>query len=529
MRKLIALLCTLLLVGGVSAQEPETEAIRQLQKLNRVYRNLNGLYVDSVDMAPLVEGAIRAMLDKLDPHSAYLTAEEMAREKASMAGEFSGVGVEIRRVMDTLRVMNTIRGGGAEAAGVEPGDRILKIDTLSAVGMEQELLIRQLRGKEGSSVELTLWRPSLGGMITCRVVRSTLPLRAVKAAYLLAPGRGYIAVDRFGRTTMQEFRAAYEALGPLKELVLDLQGNGGGLLQQATEMAAFFLKRGDLIVSTEGYHTGKRRTEASSSGPYRKGRLVVLVDESSASGSEVVAGALQDWDRAILIGRPTYGKGLVQRQVILPDESAVRITIARYHTPSGRVIQRPYQQGDRSTYYAMQLERRLEHTLEEELDTLPAYSTLRYGRRVYGGGGIRPDLVIAPDTAGYSPLYGELVRRQLIHDFVLEEVEHNREKIKEHYPSYEAFRDGYDFEGLYPALLVRARMAGIAFTQEEVDRSKSWILGQLQLWLSQIIFGGEIHARAVNDSGMNPALERAEAVLADWETVSTEVFGVSVK
>ncbi len=518
------LLVALLLGGAVLAQEVSSESVKQLQKLNRVYRHLNGLYVDSVDMAPLVEEAIRAMLERLDPHSAYLTAEEMEREKASFAGHFSGVGIEVARLQDTLLIRNTLTGGGAEAAGLRAGDRILKIDSIAAVGRAQEYLLSLLRGEEGSEVELTVWRPALGQEVTVSVIRTVVPLRTVTAAYLLEPHRGYIAVERFGRTTMQEFRKAFDALGPIEELVLDLQGNGGGLLQQAVEMASFFLKRGDLIVSTKGYHTGHDQIKASSSGPYRKGRLVVLVDESSASGSEVVAGALQDWDRAVVIGRPTFGKGLVQRQTVLPDGSAVRITIARYYTPSGRLIQRPYEKGERASYYAMQRERINASHVEALSDTLPPYRTLRHGRRVYGGGGIYPDLIVEADTSGYSPLYAELMARHLLYDFALQVVDQRKALVIARYPTYDDFRLHYPIEEEYGELLCYAQKRGLSYTEEEALRSKKWILGQLYLHLAQFFYGNEFKRRAANDGGMNPALRRAEAVFEAWDEVQRELF-----
>ena len=525
MRKFVALLATLLFVGGVSAQEASSEALQQLQKLNRVYRNLNGLYVDSVDMAPLVEEAIRAMIDCLDPHSAYLTAEEMRREQASFAGEFCGIGVEVQTLRDTLRVMQTLSEGGARRAGVRAGDRILKIDTLSTLGVEQSQLLTRLRGEEGSLVELTLWRPIADTTLRVQVERSMIPLPAVSAYYLLQPRRGYIRLERFGRTTMREFKEAFKALGPLDELVLDLQGNGGGLLHQATELAAFFLEKGSLIVSTKGYHVEEQRVEASSAGKYRKGRLVLLVDESSASGSEVVAGALQDWDRALIVGRPTYGKGLVQRQVVLPDESAVRITIARYHTPSGRAIQRPYRVGERDSYYAMQRERRRALEVEALSDTLPAYTTLRYGRPVYGGGGIRPDLLVEADTSGYSPLYRKVLVDGLLHDFAVGVAHTRGAELVERYPLYEDFYRAHPLEELYPELLTYLEARGVPLLSEETERSKGWILSRLFHTLSQFFYGEEREIQAVNDTGMNPALRRAEALFEGWELESKGVFG----
>ena len=526
MRKLVALLIFLLFWGGLSAQEAPSEAVRQLQKLNRVYRNLNGLYVDSVDMAPLVEEAIRAMINRLDPHSAYLTAEEMKRERALFAGEFCGIGVEVRTLRDTLCVMHTLAGGGAREAGVRAGDRILKIDTLSTLGVEQSRLLERLKGEEGSSVELTLWRPFVDTLLRVQVERSMVALPTVSASYLLKPRRGYIRLERFGKSAMREFKEAFKALGPLDELVLDLRGNGGGLFHQAVELASFFLEKGTLIVSTKGYHVAERQVFSSSAGKFRKGRLILLVDGQSASASEVVAGALQDWDRALIVGQTTYGKGLVQRQIDLFDDSAVRITIARYYTPSGRVIQRPYQEGERDAYYAMQRERERSFGREELSDTLETYSTLRYGRPVYGGGGIRPDVEPEPEIMGYSPFYVGLLAEELFEEFSLGKAYAQGEEILSRYPTYEEFHRDYPVESLYFEFLAYLEARGVALpAEEELAHLKRWILSRLYYTLAQLFYGTELGVRAANDSGMNPALKRAEALFEAWESESKRLFG----
>ena len=391
MRRLLVILAALCVLP-LAAQNADDA--QQFQKLVQVFRYLSGLYVDEVDMKPVVEGAIAGMLEELDPHSAYIGAEEMKGVQESFDGEFSGIGVEFNVLRDSVIVVNTIAGGPAERVGVRANDRIVRIDTLDAVGMGRADVPKYLRGKSGTKVEIEVVRHGTPGRLHFVIVRDKIPLNTVDAAYMAGDGIGYIKVNRFGRTTMNEFTDAYRKLGEPRSLILDLRGNGGGLLEQAVEMAGFFLPRGAAIVSTEGRAVPAMTFRAQSDGTDLKGRLAVLIDEASASASEIVAGAVQDWDRGVVVGRPSFGKGLVQRQIGLPDGSAVRITVARYHTPSGRVIQRPYEQGKRREYYLDHL-RRYDDATRDSLDAgAPAYRTLRTGRTVYGGGGIRPDVLV---------------------------------------------------------------------------------------------------------------------------------------
>lgn len=342
MRRLFVILATLFVLPLAAQNEDDA---RQFQKLAQVFRYLSGLYVDEVEMKPVVEGAITGMLEELDPHSAYIGAEEMKGVQESFDGEFSGIGVEFNVLRDTVIVVNTIAGGPAERVGVRANDRIVRIDTLDAVGMSRTDVPKYLRGKTGTKVGIDVVRHGTPGRLHFVIVRDKIPLNTVDASYLAGDGIGYIKVNRFGRTTMDEFTEAYRKLGRPEGLILDLRGNGGGLLEQAIGMAGFFLPRGAVIVSTEGRAVPASSFRAQTNGEDLKGRLVVLIDESSASASEIVAGAVQDWDRGVVVGRPSFGKGLVQRQIGLSDGSAVRITVARYHTPSGASSSVPTRRG----------------------------------------------------------------------------------------------------------------------------------------------------------------------------------------
>ena len=349
------------------------------------------------------------------------------------------------------------------------------------------------------------------------IVRDKIPLNTVDASYLAGEGIGYIKVNRFGRTTMDEFTEAYRKLGRPEGLILDLRGNGGGLLEQAIGMAGFFLPRGAVIVSTEGRAVPASSFRAQTNGEDLKGRLVVLIDESSASASEIVAGAVQDWDRGVVVGRPSFGKGLVQRQIGLSDGSAVRITVARYHTPSGRVIQRPYEKGKRREYYLDHL-RRYDDAARDSLDAAaPAYRTLRTGRTVYGGGGIRPDILVEADTAGFSNYYGELIRRGIVADFVGDWLDGSRDSLSRRYASFEAFDAGYTLsDEVLERLTALGESRGVKFDAEGFAVSEPLVRMQLKALAGQRLFGTGAYFRVINPAA-SPAYARAVAILEDWD------------
>lgn len=512
--RFLLLLVAVLFVRPLAAQE--SESFEQLQKLTQVYRYLNRVYVDEVDTKPLAEGAIRGMLEELDPHSAYIGAEEMKAVEESFDGEFSGIGIEFNILRDSIIVVNTIAGGPAARVGLLPNDRIVRIDTLDAVGLSRAQVPRYLRGKNGSKVGIEVVRHGEPRPLHFTIVRGKIPLNTVDAAYLTADGFGYIKVNRFGRTTMEEFRRAWRKLGRPESLILDLSGNGGGLLEQAVEMASFFLPRGAKIVSTEGRAVPPMSFSAPVNGEDMNGRLVVLIDEQSASASEIVAGAVQDWDRGVVVGRPSFGKGLVQRQVPLGDGSAVRITVARYHTPSGRMIQRPYQKGKRREYYLDHL-RRYDESFRDSLDAgLPLFKTLRTGRTVRGGGGIRPDVHVTDDTTRFSSYYADLIRRGAVNEYIMTFMDKSRDSLKKIYPDFGRFdREFVADDALLKGLTTLGSERGVKFDADGFATSAPLMRMQLKALVAQRLFDTESFYRVMNAS-QNESFRRAEAILRDW-------------
>lgn len=480
----------------VQAQRTD-DAVVQLQKLNRLYRHLYNSYVDSVDMAPLVESGIRAMLEELDPHSVYLDEKEMKPSQEVMEGEFSGIGVEYNILNDTIMVVNTVPQGPAEGVGLLPNDRIVKIDGESVVGVERSDVPPRLRGETGTVVSVSVVRRGVSEELNFSITRDKIPITTVDAAYKISKDVGYIKVNRFGRTTMQEFEQAMSQLGEVGTLVLDLSNNGGGLLDQAVGMAGYFIEQDSLVVSTEGRAIEPRYFYAENGGRF-KGDLIVMINESSASGSEIVAGAVQDWDRGLLVGRSSFGKGLVQSQIPLGDGTAVRLTVARYHTPSGRVIQRPYERGHADEYHKAHIER-LRSAGEDSVVLKSKFKTLRLGRDVYADGGIRPDIVVQSDTTQISDYMVKVVAKGVYNELMLGYLDRNREKLQNDYPTFERFEKEFSFPDEQMQRLVElAEAKGVKYDAEGYELSRELMRTQLTAMVAQRLFSTSEYYRYIN-------------------------------
>jgi len=423
-----------------------------LRKLSIAEMAINNLYVDSVDENKLIEDAIRGMLEKLDPHSSYSTPKEVKQMNEPLNGSFEGIGVQFNMMEDTLIVIQTITKGPSERAGIMAGDRIVGVaDTaIAGVKMSREEIMRRLRGPKGTIARLKVVRSGIKDTLHFNVVRDKIPVKSIDAAYMITPTVGLIRIGNFGATTYEEFMTAVTQLRSqgMLDMILDLQGNGGGYLQAAANIASEFLKEGDLIVYTEGRRVPRQEYKADSRGMFREGRVVVLVDEYTASAAEIVTGAIQDQDRGQVVGRRTFGKGLVQRPIDLPDGSMIRLTIAHYYTPSGRCIQKPYVKGKQKDY-AMDVLNRLKHgelTNKDSIhfaDSLKFY-TLHKKRLVYGGGGIMPDHFIPLDTTHYTRLHRELVAKNAVVSQNLRYMDKARKKLLKQYPTFQQFKAQYE-------------------------------------------------------------------------------------
>lgn len=424
-----------------------------LRKLQIAELAISNLYVDNVDEGKLVEDAIRGMLEKLDPHSSYSTPKEVKALNEPLSGSFEGIGVQFNMVEDTLLVIQPVTGGPSEKVGIVAGDRIVSVNdtAIAGVKMSKEDIMRRLRGPKGTKVMLGIVRRGIKDTLSFKVVRDKIPVKSIDAVYMIRPEVGYVRIGNFGATTHDEFCEALEKLTKqgMRNLILDLQGNGGGYLQAAVNIANEFLQKGDLIVYTEGRRMQRAEYKAKGNGKFLDGKIVVLIDEYSASAAEIVTGAIQDQDRGMVVGRRSFGKGLVQRPIDLPDGSMIRLTVSHYYTPAGRCIQKPYTKGD-SKDYAMDVMNRLKHG---ELmsadsihfaDSLKCY-TLREHRPVYGGGGIMPDYFVPLDTLAYTKFHRELSAKSYIINANLKYVDANRKALRKRWTSFEDFRRDFVF------------------------------------------------------------------------------------
>ena len=447
---LVSLLLLLASTSWSFAQSRNKDAdidVTQIRKLQMAQLAVTQLYVDSVNQKKLVEDAIKGMLDKLDPHSSYSNPEETKKMNEPLEGNFEGIGVQFNILTDTLVVVQTIKKGPSEKVGILNGDRIISVDgrAIAGVKMPQDSIVKLLRGPKGTRVRLGVVRRGATGVLYFVVTRDKIPMNTVEATYMIAPGVGYIRFDRFGATTGDEVEKALQTLKKqgMKDLILDLQSNGGGYLGAAVDVASQFLRPGSLVVYTQGRNQPKQVLKAEGGGLFRQGRIVVLVDEFSASAAEIVTGALQDYDRALVVGRRTFGKGLVQRPIDLPDGSMIRLTTSHYYTPSGRCIQKPYEKGKKEEY-AQDLEQRYTHgeLLHKDsirLDSSQVYHTLIDKRIVYGGGGVMPDVFVPIDTAQITKFHIALRRNNLINEATLRYIDNHRKALRQQYKTFDQF------------------------------------------------------------------------------------------
>lgn len=492
-----------------------------LRKLQIAEMAINNLYVDSVDESKLVEDAIRGMLEKLDPHSSYLTPKEVKEANEPLQGNFEGIGVQFNMVEDTLLVIQPVSGGPSERMGIIAGDRIVSVNdtAIAGVKMQKEEIMRRLRGPKGTEVELGVVRRGIADTLHFTIVRDKIPVRSIDATYMLRPKVGYIRIGNFGATTHQEF---CESLSELKQqgmqtLVLDLQGNGGGYLQAAVKIADEFLQKNDLIVYTDGRKARKAEYVAKGGGLFTKGKVYVLVDSYTASAAEIVSGAIQDHDRGIIIGRRTYGKGLVQRPLDLPDGSMIRLTIAHYYTPSGRCIQKPYEKGKQKDYAEDMLKRLKSGELTNAdsvhfADSLKYY-TLKQHRLVYGGGGIMPDEFVPLDTMRYTKFHRELSAKSIIINANLRYVDNQRKELQQRYPTFEDYKKNFQIpQELTDGIMAEAEKQNIRpKDDDELQRTLPYLRLQLKALIARDLWSMNEYYSIIGET--NDALQRALELL----------------
>ncbi len=489
-------------------------------KFEEVYGYLESNYVDEFDGPAITDAAIIAMLQELDPHTYLIPADEVQRSNERINGSFVGVGIRFQILNDTLTVVNTIEGGPCEKVGVQAGDKIVEIDgeIVAGVGLQNSGVRERLLGDKGTKVVLGIHRKKESDLINFDVTRDKIPIFSVASSYMATDKTGYIKVTSFARTTPEELVTAIKDLKKqgMKNLILDLQGNGGGLLHVAKYMVDQFLSDDKLIVYSKGRSVrrsdlladdkdgyGRWYDEKKKKGIFEKGKLVVLVDESSASASEIVSGALQDWDRALIVGRRTFGKGLVQRPYNLSDGSIIRVTIARYFTPSGRFIQKPYEDGVdayRDDYLNRYKNGEMMHQDSIKLPDSLKFKTLLLGRTVFGGGGIMPDYFVPLDTMEITTMYREISRKGIINTFTFNYVDDNREMFNSTYKDFDAFNEKFSVEDgdLMPEFWASVKEEGIEYNEEDFQTSKKLILTLLKARIASNLYGFETFYQVYN-------------------------------
>lgn len=493
-----------------------------MRKLFIAESAIKSLYVDSVDENKLVEDGIRGMIEKLDPHSAYSTAKETKAMNEPLNGSFDGIGIQFNMQADTLLVIQPVLNGPSEKVGIIAGDRIISVNdtAIAGVNMSKEEIMRRLRGPKGTKVKLSVVRRGIKDVLTFIVTRDKIPVKTIDAVYMIRPQVGYIRIGSFGMTTYDEFMEGVDKLKKqgMKDLVVDLQENGGGYLVAAVQIANEFLKKHDLIVYTKGRAAERQEFKAEGNGHLLDGKVVVLINEFSASASEILTGAIQDQDRGLVVGRRSFGKGLVQRPIEFDDGSMLRLTIAHYYTPSGRCIQKPYTKGNQLDY-ALDLEKRYKHGEFYSADSIHfadslKYYTLRKHRTVYGGGGIMPDYFVPLDTTIYTPFYRQIAARSYIINTNLKYVDDNRKQLKAQYPDFQKFLVSYEIpQALVDDIIKQAAKDKIKpKSDEELQKTIKSLKLQMKALVARDLWDMSEYFQIMNEN--NTIVQRAITLFA---------------
>lgn len=517
MRQILIAFCALTVVFS-HAQDDDAK-----KQIGTVVDYIDQFYVEEVSTDELAEVAIKSMLKELDPHSVYISKEEVEEMNEPLVGNFEGVGIQFNILDDSILVVATIVGGPSEKVGVLAGDKIVSIDgeNVAGIGITNKGVVDRLRGAKGTEVEVEIKRSGNKKLLDFKIVRDKIPLFSVDASYMVNHHIGYIKINRFASKTPEEFVEAIEQLKTegMTDLIIDLQGNSGGYLNAAFRMTDELLENDKLIVYTEGKSSPRNEMKATAYGHYEDGNVVVLIDQYSASASEIMSGAIQDWDRGLVIGRRSFGKGLVQRPLPLPDGGQIRLTIANYYTPSGRFIQKPYEDGVDD--YRQELSERFDSgeltdsLLKEFPDSLKF--TTHAGRVVYGGGGITPDIYVPIDTSYNSEFYAQTLRKGLLNKFTLSYADKHRKELIEYFPTVEDFDEFFlADEEFLKEFINFCKDEDIEIKDDEVAKSAPMVGLQLKALIARNIFDGEAYYYVFNKEMNHSFIKAVEAIEKDW-------------
>lgn len=517
----LSLFLTLFLFTGTVLHAQKDKQVKAETRISEALGYIDYYYVDAVDAQDLANEAIVAMLEKLDPHSVYIPKEEVEDANQQINGSFVGIGVRFQIMKDTLMVVNPIPGGPSEKLGIRAGDLIIAIDgeNVAGVGIKNADVRTKLMGELGTKVMVTIKRKNESASIDYTIKRDKIPVNSVVASYMIDERIGYIKLTSFSKTTVEEVQKSIKDLkaNGMQDLIFDIQGNGGGLLFAAKVVADEFLDKNKLIVYSEGRRQPRQEYTADEKGLFEKGRLVILIDESSASASEILSGAIQDWDRGLIVGRRSFGKGLVQRPIDLSDGGQIRLTIARYYTPSGRFIQRPYE--DHDEYEKDRVNRYLRgeymHKDSIKLPDSLLFQTKVTKREVYGGGGIMPDVFVPMDTTGITPYFRTLARKGYMNSFAIEYVNENRDILKSKFADFATYKT--QWEKFYPEMetafldFVKRENPELEFAEDEFNESQHLIKLRIAGFVAQNLWDYEQFWEIYNET--NEVLLKAIEVL----------------
>lgn len=510
---------------AAEADNQERPQLPPDQKLRFAEKVIETYYVDSVNTDKIVTEAIVAMLKELDPHSSYSDPEETRELTIPLEGNFSGIGIQFNMLNDTLFVIQTTSGGPSEKVGILPGDRILQAgdSILSGVKSPNSRILRILRGPKGSQVGLKVLRKGVAEPLSFNITRDDIPVYSVDASYMADPTTGYIRISRFAEGTDKEFVKALDELRRqgMKNLIIDLEDNGGGFLNAATDLASHFLDKGDLVVYTDAPKLGTHNYVVEKPGDMRDGKVVVMANQYSASASEILSGAIQDNDRGLVVGRRTFGKGLVQRPFPMPDGSMIRLTVSRYYTPSGRSIQKPYTAGDGDDYRKDILHRyeagEFSSADSVHLPDSLRFETLRNKRPVYGGGGIMPDQFVPIDTTSFSPYYRDLVAKGIISRYSITYVDTHRKELKKEYPTEEQFLSRFEVTpDMMQEIVKMGENDSVKYNEEQFERSSMMMRTIIKGIIGRDLFTTSTYFKVVNPM-LNPVYRESLQLINDDE------------